>query len=66
MSKAKIASKNDPSTRQKAREFFYNEKKVKPVLFVGSDVKYMAVAYEDGNMVEGVGNMPLAWSDLAE
>ena len=47
---AKIASKNDPLTREKAKEFFFNGKKIKPVLFIGGGRKYMAVSYEDGSL----------------
>ena len=65
MAQAKIASKNDPSTRQKARVFIFNEKVVKPVLFIGENVRFMAAAYEDGSMVENAeGDAPMSWSDV--
>jgi hypothetical protein len=66
MSKAKTASKNNPTTREKAVEIFFNNKKVKPVKFIGNGRIYMAAAYEDGSMVyaEGANEEPLDWNSV--
>jgi hypothetical protein len=64
MAKAKTASKNNPTTREKAREIIFNGKKVKPAKYIGIERKYMAVAYEDGSMAMGRDGMPLEWKKL--
>ncbi len=45
MGKAKTASKNDPSNREKAKEVFYNGKKVKPVKFISETSNFIAAEY---------------------
>lgn len=64
MAKAKTASKNDPSNREKVKEVFYNGKKVKPVKFIGESVSYMAAEFEDGSMVTDSNGDPLPWSSI--
>lgn len=64
MSKAKTASKNAPTNREKSKDIFYNGKKIKPVKFVGESITYMAGEYEDGNMVCDSAGNPLPWSNL--
>ncbi|MFV9875421.1 MAG: hypothetical protein AB8U25_03090 [Rickettsiales endosymbiont of Dermacentor nuttalli] len=64
MAKAKTASKNNPVAREKAREIFFNGKKVKPVLYIGETRKYMAVQYEDGALVFDTDGNPIAWSKI--
>lgn len=46
-----MSSKNNPLNRAKSRETLFNGKKVKPVLFINENTRYMAAAYEDGKMV---------------
>lgn len=64
---AKIASKNDPSTRGKSKEVFWDGKKVVPALFVDVDNKrrYMTAQYEDGRMVMDEAGIPLSWSKVS-
>jgi hypothetical protein len=62
---AKTASKNNPTSRMKATEVFYNEKKVDPVLVINGTRKYMAAAYEDGSMPMDSNGSPLPWADIA-
>jgi hypothetical protein len=64
MSKAKTASKNNPTNRQVAKDIFYNDKKVKPVKYIGLNSTYMAVAFEDGTMPEDNKGNPIPWSDI--
>lgn len=61
MTKAKTASKNNPSTREKAKEVFYNGKKVKPVKFIGTR-KYMAIQFEDGSLPTDPQGNPIPWN----
>nr|MCU0375538.1 hypothetical protein [Chitinophagaceae bacterium] len=52
MAQAKTASKNDPSTRgAKAAKRKYKGKDVNPVLYVGETRRYMAAAYDSGELV---------------
>jgi hypothetical protein len=60
---AKTASKNNPTSRVKAKEFFYNGKKIKPVKFIGNST-YMAVQYEDGSLVLDRNGLPLPWGKV--
>ena len=62
---AKTASKNNPTSRVKAAEVFYNEKKVEPVLVINGTRRYMAAAYEDGSMPSDKDGSPLPWADIA-
>lgn len=65
MAKAKTASKNNPTMREKAQDIFFNGKKVKPVLFIGPDSKYMAIQYVDNSEVaEDENGDPLPWSSI--
>ncbi|AIL65866.1 hypothetical protein NOVO_07640 [Rickettsiales bacterium Ac37b] len=64
MAKAKTASKNNPVAREKAKEIFFNGKKVKPVLYIGEMRKYMAVQYEDGTLAFDTDGNPTAWSKI--
>jgi hypothetical protein len=66
MGKAKTASKNNPTQREKAAEIFFNGKKVKPVRFfdVERGTSYIAIQYDDnsGTMAEDGNGDPLPWS----
>ena len=62
-------SKNNPENRGKVTELRqYNDKKVKPVLFIQRGVgKYMAAAYEDGSLaINPATKLPLAYKDASE
>lgn len=61
---AKTASKNNPTSRMKATEVFYNDKKVEPVLVLDGRRKYMAAAFEDGSMPLDTNGSPLPWADV--
>jgi hypothetical protein len=63
MSKAKTASKNNPTTREKAKEFTYDGKAIQPVKLITTKLNIMAAEYKDsGDLVLGPNNMPLTWS----
>lgn len=64
MAKAKTASKNDPTNREKAREIFYNGKKVKPVKFISESSSYMSAEDETGNIITDANGEPLPWSSV--
>ncbi|MCT4636055.1 MAG: hypothetical protein N4A31_07480 [Rickettsiales bacterium] len=65
MSKAaKTASKNNPTSRMKAADVFFNDKKVEPVLVLDGRRRYMAAAYEDGSMPLDADGSPLPWADV--
>lgn len=60
-------SKNNPDARGKATVLRkYNGKVVKPVLFIKTGVgRYMAAAYEDGNMVMDKNTgLPIAYKNV--
>jgi hypothetical protein len=61
---AKTASKNNPVARQKAKEMFFNGKKIKPVRFISSGTSYIAAQYEDGNLVVDRAGKPLPWKKI--
>jgi hypothetical protein len=61
---AKTASKNNPTSRMKAAEVFFNDKKVEPVLVLDGRRKYMAAAFEDGSMPLDTNGSPLPWADV--
>lgn len=46
-----MSSKNNPLNRGLKQETLFNGKKVKPVLYINENSRYMAAAYEDGKMV---------------
>ena len=59
---AKVASRNNPSTRGAAREFKHNGQKIKPVKLVTEKSTYLAAEYENGDLVMGCNGSPLHWS----
>ncbi len=61
MSKAKTASKNNPTAREQAREFFHNGQKIKPVKLVTKQSTFLAAEYESGDLVLGQNGAPLPW-----
>ncbi|MES2215056.1 MAG: hypothetical protein V4485_03440 [Pseudomonadota bacterium] len=62
MSKAKTASKNNPTTREQAREFLYQGQKIKPVKLVTSKSSFFAAEFDgSGDLVLGADGAPLPW-----
>lgn len=62
MSKAKTASKNNPSSRESAKEFFCKGRKIRPVKLVTSKSTFLAAEYDDsGEVVVGTDNNPVPW-----
>lgn len=63
MSKAKTASKNNPSARESAKEFFCKGRKIRPVKLVTSKSTFLAAEYDDsGELVLGADTKPVSWS----
>lgn len=63
MSKAKTASKNNPTARAQAREFFHNGKKIRPVKLISQSSSFFAAEYEDsGDLVLSQNGTALPWS----
>jgi len=62
MAKAKTASKNNPTTREQAKEFFHNGQKIKPVKLVSGKSVILAAEYDgSGDLVCGTDGTPLPW-----
>lgn len=62
MGKAKIASKNNPEGRGRAREYFHNGKKIKPVKLITQSQSFFGAEYDDsGEVVVGKDGNPIAW-----
>lgn len=63
MGKAKIASKNNPAGRERAKEYLYNNKKIKPVKLITANRTYFAAEYDGSGdlVVDGSGN-PMPWA----
>lgn len=61
---AKTASKNNPTSRTKVADVFYNDKKVEPVLVIDGSRRYMAAAFEDGTMPMDANGSPMPWADI--
>ena len=61
-------SKNDPTARGRAsQDKFFDGKKVKPVLYVGTAVghgRYIAAQDEGGKLVIDQGGKPVAFRDV--
>ncbi|MDG7056310.1 MAG: hypothetical protein LKM44_02360 [Wolbachia endosymbiont of Meromenopon meropis] len=64
--KTKIASKNNPTQRQKSKQKIYKDKTVKPVRYIDRDLRmnYMSAEYEDGELVQDEGGIPIKWKTL--
>lgn len=64
MSKAKIASKNNPEGRGQAREYLHNGKKIKPVKLITETKSFFAAEYEDSlELVLSKDGNPLPWGN---
>lgn len=63
-----MSSKNNPENRGQVTELrVYGGKKVKPVLFINSELgkKFIAAAYEDGNLViDKATNLPIPYGSI--
>ncbi|ADE30111.1 hypothetical protein [Rickettsia prowazekii] len=60
--KAKTASKNNPTSREQAKEYLHNGQKIKPVKLISAQNSFMAAEYESsGDLVVGSNNQPLPW-----
>ncbi|WCR58812.1 MAG: hypothetical protein PG978_000226 [Wolbachia endosymbiont of Ctenocephalides felis wCfeF] len=61
--KAKTASKNNPTQRQKAKQKMYKDKPVKPVRYIDRDsrMNYMSAEYGDGSLVQDESGNPIKW-----
>ncbi len=63
MSKAKTASKNNPVTREQAREYFYQGQKIKPVKLITDSSTFFAAEYDSsGDLVTDANGNPLTWN----
>ncbi len=61
-----MSSKNNPENRGKVTELrAYNGKKVKPVLFINRNRRYIAAQYENGELaVDPVTKQPIAYQQV--
>lgn len=65
-SKAKTASKNNPTAREQAKEYFFNGQKIKPVKLITKQHSILAAEYENsGDLVVGSDGKALPW-DIAK
>lgn len=62
MAKAKTASKNNPTTREQAKEYFNNGQKIKPVKLISGRRSFLAAEYDgSGDLVLGSDGKALPW-----
>lgn len=62
MSKAKTASKNNPTSREQAKKYFRNGLEIKPVRYISGKSSYLAAEYEaSGELVAGSDGKILPW-----
>lgn len=60
---AKIASRNNPNTRGKAKEFTYNGRKIKPIKIISTNSTFFGAEYDDnGDLVVNSAGNPIPWS----
>ena len=64
MGKAKTASKNNPTTRAKNKDVFYNGQKVKPVRFLSMKRNFIAAQFENGSVALDAQGNPIPWSSV--
>ncbi len=63
MAKAKIASKNNPTAREQAKEYFHNGQKIKPVKVITRKYSFLAAEYESsGDLIVGPDGVALPWN----
>lgn len=63
MSKAKTASKNNPTSREQAKEYFYKGQKIKPVKLITGKYSFLAAELDSGDLVMGSNGKALTWGD---
>lgn len=61
MSKAKTASKNNPTSREQAKEFYHNGKKIKTVKVISKNSFFAAEYEESGDLVVDSNGKVLPW-----
>ena len=62
-SKAKTASKNNPVTREQAKEYFHDAQKIKPVKLISEKHSFLAAEYESsGDLVLDANGVVLPWA----
>ncbi len=62
MSKAKTASKNNPTAREQAREFFHKGQKIKPVKLITQEFSFLAAEFDgSGDLVLDLDGKPMTW-----
>jgi hypothetical protein len=61
-----VMSKNNPENRGQVTELrVYNGKKVKPVLFINRNRRYIAAQYENGDLVmDPIKKMPIPYQQV--
>jgi hypothetical protein len=61
-----MSSKNNPENRGQVTELrVYNNKKVKPVLFINGNRRYIAAMYENGELACPPGSkIPIAYQQV--
>lgn len=62
-----MGTKNNPANRGKAAVKTFNNKVVKPIMYIGTHVghgKYIAVQFEDGNVATDDSGKPLMWDAI--
>lgn len=65
--KAKTASKNNPVTREQAKEYFHNGQKIKPVKLISDRSAFLAAEYESsGDLVVGADGAALPWAQAKQ
>ncbi|MDR0296906.1 MAG: hypothetical protein LBH67_02940 [Rickettsia sp.] len=63
MPKAKTASKNNPTSREQAKEYFHNGQKIRPVKLIFGKFSFLAAEYEvSGDLVIGSDGKALPWN----
>lgn len=64
MSKAKIASKNNPEGRGQAREYLINGRKIKPVKVITGNRSFFGAEFDGtGELVVDKSGVPVAWDN---
>jgi hypothetical protein len=62
MTKAKTASKNNPTSREQAKEFFFQGQKIKPVRLITTQYSFLAAEFDaSGDLVLGADGQALPW-----
>lgn len=63
MSKAKIASKNNPDGRKQSKKYFYNKREIRPVKLITTKQSFLSAEYEDsGEIVVNQNGEAVSWS----